>query len=898
MSAERAHRERWREGLDEAEQEAIIAALRGRARAARARRLPLRPAPPPLLRADASRGRREPASDGEWPRPRASDLVFVGGTGRSGTHILGRLLGSHSALRRRPDRGALSLQQAGHAGPARGPGDAWAASSSKLRELLVAPRPGRRPAARPLQPDDAAGRSTPRPSASSAAYHATRWPPAGELFMDLLWPLADAEGKPGLVEMSSHNISQAQTLRRLFPEARFVHAVRDGRDAASSVTTKTWGPDSIVDGDRLVGRRLRAIEAGVRGEEDGAAYSLGPSSSHVVVLDDLVGGDREAAYAGLLDFLELEDDAAMREFFDRADEPGRSARGALARGPGAGSAAARVRRKYERTLAALARRGQPRRRARCSTPTSASGERDRMADAERILFVTSNGTGLGHLTRSMAIARRLDPALEPLFLTLSAAAPVVRELGFPVEYMASYATPGRGQRLALVAAAARAPARGDRRGRSRRCSSSTAPIPTRRCIDALRGRSRRPRGLVPAAVWQPGLEPGRADAQRVLRRGARAGRARRRARTAARPSRGATRPTWSAPIVFCDDDELLPRARGRARARARARARSTCWSSSARAPRWPTRPSGAWRAPRRARGRPGRRALLGDRAAPRRARGGRAPARDVSDQPLLRRLRRRGLGRGLQRVPRADPVRGAGALRADAAPDRRPGRARAVRGAGGRRAGGRRPGLATARGAARRSCSTPSGAPRCASACGELRPANGAADAARWLERAGDGRARAGRRGGGAGGAGGFAGPLRSARRAAPFVARAAASRRGLRQADAPMRRPPRTLVLALGIADGEPLERELDGRARPDPRSSRAGAGGHGLARVRRRCCARAWASSTCPAQARPGAARRRRLRVLPAPQAGADPCRAPAPSAGADGRRDRHSGLLTEIA
>ena len=62
----------------------------------------------------------------------------------------------------------------------------------------------------------------------------------------------------------------------------------------------------------------------------------------------------------------------------------------------------------------------------------------------RILFTTSNGTGLGHLTRSMAIARRLDSGLEPLFLTLSAAAPVVEGMGFAVEYVASYATPGSG----------------------------------------------------------------------------------------------------------------------------------------------------------------------------------------------------------------------------------------------------------------------------------------------------------------------------------------------------------------------------------------------------------------------------------------------------------------------
>jgi UDP:flavonoid glycosyltransferase YjiC (YdhE family) len=74
----------------------------------------------------------------------------------------------------------------------------------------------------------------------------------------------------------------------------------------------------------------------------------------------------------------------------------------------------------------------------------------------RLLFVTSNGTGLGHLTRGMAIARRLGPDLEPAFLTLSAAAPVVEQMGFHVEYFPSHA-----------AAAAESPRRWDRRLRAR-----------------------------------------------------------------------------------------------------------------------------------------------------------------------------------------------------------------------------------------------------------------------------------------------------------------------------------------------------------------------------------------------------------------------------------------------
>ncbi len=75
---------------------------------------------------------------------------------------------------------------------------------------------------------------------------------------------------------------------------------------------------------------------------------------------------------------------------------------------------------------------------------------------DRVLFLTSNGTGLGHLTRVMAIARRLGEGLEPSILTLSAAAPVAAEEGFHVEYFPSH-----------NAVAAEAPRRWDRRLRRR-----------------------------------------------------------------------------------------------------------------------------------------------------------------------------------------------------------------------------------------------------------------------------------------------------------------------------------------------------------------------------------------------------------------------------------------------
>lgn len=67
-----------------------------------------------------------------------------------------------------------------------------------------------------------------------------------------------------------------------------------------------------------------------------------------------------------------------------------------------------------------------------------------MAPAPRVLFATSNGTGLGHLNRAMAIARRLPDGSDVSILTLSQAAPVVARSGFDVDYMASYRRPASG----------------------------------------------------------------------------------------------------------------------------------------------------------------------------------------------------------------------------------------------------------------------------------------------------------------------------------------------------------------------------------------------------------------------------------------------------------------------
>jgi competence ComEA-like helix-hairpin-helix protein len=54
-----------------------------------------------------------------------------------------------------------------------------------------------------------------------------------------------------------------------------------------------------------------------------------------------------------------------------------------------------------------------------------------------VLFITSNGVGIGHLTRVMAIARRLPDGLTPIMLTMSKGLPIAREQGFYCEYFPS-----------------------------------------------------------------------------------------------------------------------------------------------------------------------------------------------------------------------------------------------------------------------------------------------------------------------------------------------------------------------------------------------------------------------------------------------------------------------------
>jgi hypothetical protein len=259
--------------------------------------------------------------------PEPAKLVFVGGTGRSGTHIVSHLLDRHSRFYGVPIECRFHCNPKGLADVVTGKVDPkrflvklrgywWHRVRIGDRALVRARwRALGRGRVRGLHTIISRDRFEAAVARFEGDYPGDVVGASRTLFYDLLQPLADEAGKPVLVEMSCFTIAAAEGLARIFPEARFVHSVRDGRDSGSSkvaLRQKPHHPTDVLSGIEFWAERLRQAEDGVRGLTEADRARL-----HVGSLDDLVWGDRERTYAELLDFLGISDEPAMREFFER-----------------------------------------------------------------------------------------------------------------------------------------------------------------------------------------------------------------------------------------------------------------------------------------------------------------------------------------------------------------------------------------------------------------------------------------------------------------------------------------------------------------------------------------------------------------------------------------------------
>jgi hypothetical protein len=239
---------------------------------------------------------------------RAPPPIFVGGTGRSGTTVLARLLGKH------PDYTVIPTEAKFHCAPTGLPSVLAGRQSperfaERMRgEWFSTPEGGEQLAA-------FLTREVLEGALESFLARADEDPVAAGrgLVAELFGGYACSQGVGGWVEMTPLNAMWgAPYLIGLFPELRFVNVVRDGRDVAASLVRHGlladprealgWWEERLARAHRQLARLPAEAVLEVRFER-------------------LLVEDREGALRELLDFMGWEEQDAMRHFFTRRMPP-------------------------------------------------------------------------------------------------------------------------------------------------------------------------------------------------------------------------------------------------------------------------------------------------------------------------------------------------------------------------------------------------------------------------------------------------------------------------------------------------------------------------------------------------------------------------------------------------
>ncbi len=245
------------------------------------------------------------------PGPR--EPFFVGGTGRSGTTIVGQLLGARADMTLVPIEMRFHVDPGGLADL----GEGRIELEDFVKEMrshwykrpnrngprglhVIATRPQMRAGFRALR----------------ERYDADPWAACAAFMETVIRPYCEQHSTPTWVEMTPPNVNGVAALHRMFAHARVMHMVRDGRDVASSVARRVWGPNDIESA--LVWWADQLIEI------HDAEQRADPERILTLRLEALVGPDRDEHYRRLVEFVGRDDDAGMRRFFDTEMTAGKS----------------------------------------------------------------------------------------------------------------------------------------------------------------------------------------------------------------------------------------------------------------------------------------------------------------------------------------------------------------------------------------------------------------------------------------------------------------------------------------------------------------------------------------------------------------------------------------------
>jgi hypothetical protein len=143
---------------------------------------------------------------------------------------------------------------------------------------------------------------------------------AARRFMKRFIALQDQAGSEKYwVETTPMNIRTADKLLKLFPNALFINMVRDPRDVIASLITKNWGPTTPMEGITWIEKRLT--------DGNNALKHVPAKQKITIALEDLAINHRDDTYRKLQNFLSISDSPEMRKFFEAELTPEKATSG-------------------------------------------------------------------------------------------------------------------------------------------------------------------------------------------------------------------------------------------------------------------------------------------------------------------------------------------------------------------------------------------------------------------------------------------------------------------------------------------------------------------------------------------------------------------------------------------
>jgi Sulfotransferase family len=239
------------------------------------------------------------------PTPDFPAPVFIGGSARSGTHAMGRMLTVHPRYHLIPvearfhagRRGLTEVLERGldiDAYCERVLGEWWLRGLKADRGLVtIIERPELERATARLR----------------SGWESDPWEAARRFIGEVLDPVAERAGKPTWVDLSGRNISQAPVLARLFERARFIHMVRDGRAVTAAILQKIETTD---DREEAFGHWVARVR-----RSNLALQAMPPGAVLTIDLEEFAAHDRERQFERLISYLEVDDPSPLRDYFDR-----------------------------------------------------------------------------------------------------------------------------------------------------------------------------------------------------------------------------------------------------------------------------------------------------------------------------------------------------------------------------------------------------------------------------------------------------------------------------------------------------------------------------------------------------------------------------------------------------